>query len=422
MRTFFSNMARSAAVGLIALTANAIPAVAATELIVQYPQPQLFKEIHETIAAEFQKQNPDIKIKFRAPYPGYGDALQAVLREAISDQLPEVTFQGLNRLRPLADRGIAVDLGPFIAKESSFEGQGWTPALRSLGIVYGKQYGLGFSASVPLMYINADLIRKAGGDPDNVPTDWESIITLAKKVDALGDDITGAFYPWDDDDWLFQAAVLSHGGTMMNDNETEISFNGLAGKTALDLHHRLRAEANMPLMTYPQGVQKFLAGQTGIQFESAASVDNWESSIGDKFEMRAYPYPIAAASGRLPTGGSVGVILTKDPKKQEEAWKYLKFATGPFGAMTVVHNTGYLPTNALAATAAYLGDFYDKNPNRAAALKALPIMAPWYAFPGENAGKIQRKIMDHLQLVVDGSETVDEGLANMTADVNKLLP
>ena len=81
---------------------SAMPAFASaatTEIVIQYPYGELFDETHKQIAAEFAKLNPDIKVSFRAPYESYEEGTQKVLREAITRQMPDITFQGLNRVR-----------------------------------------------------------------------------------------------------------------------------------------------------------------------------------------------------------------------------------------------------------------------------------------------------------------------------------
>ncbi|MGO8034204.1 hypothetical protein ACC712_38670, partial [Rhizobium ruizarguesonis] len=54
----------------------------------------------------------------------------------------------------------------------------------------------------------------------------------------------------------------------------------------------------------------------------------------------------------LATGGNAVVILTHDAAKQDAAWKFAKFAAGPYGASVVVPGTGYVPNNELAAKSA----------------------------------------------------------------------
>ena len=55
----------------------------------------------------------------------------------------------------------------------------------SVGLVGGKQYGVGLAMSTPVIYYNADLVKRAGGDPDKFPTTWDGIIDLAKRIEAL---------------------------------------------------------------------------------------------------------------------------------------------------------------------------------------------------------------------------------------------
>ena len=99
--------------GMAALAAAFVrggPATAQTEIVVQYAIPDIFKEVHEEIAKQFMAANPNIKVKFTQPTKEYEDATQQVLRNAVTGQLPDVTYQGLNRQRILADRNIAQPL------------------------------------------------------------------------------------------------------------------------------------------------------------------------------------------------------------------------------------------------------------------------------------------------------------------------
>mgnify|MGYP006178930229 CR=1 FL=1 len=58
------------------------PAAAQTEIVVQYPIPDIFKDVHEEIAKQFMAANPNIKVKFTQPTKEYEDATQQVLRNA----------------------------------------------------------------------------------------------------------------------------------------------------------------------------------------------------------------------------------------------------------------------------------------------------------------------------------------------------
>ena len=127
--------------------------------------------------------------------------------------------------------------------------------------------------------------------------------------------------------------------------------------------------------------------------------------------------------GRLPAGGNVAMIVSGDKAKQKAAWEFVKFATGPLGASIMAKTTGYMPPNKVANDV-YLKDFYVQNPNNYTAVKQLPILTKWYAFPGENGLKITDVIKDHMNSTITRSRSSEpqKVLDDMTRDVQKLLP
>jgi multiple sugar transport system substrate-binding protein len=413
--------------GLVAATAAlfATPAMAQTEITVQYAIPDIFKEVQEEIAKQFMAANPTIKVKFTQPTKEYEDATQQVLRNAVTGQLPDVTFQGLNRQRILADRNIAVPLDSFIAAEKDWGKAGYDGALLTLGQVKGKQYGMGFSLSTPIIYFNADLVKKAGGDPDNFPSTWEGIFALAKKIDDPANKVSGFHFDWDiTGNWMWQALTFSNGGTMLSADEKTVAFGDAPGQKAIATLAAMRRDGTMRDVSQATALQDFVSGRLGIWAHSTSRLGGVTKQAQGVFTLRTARFPVGAGeASRLPAGGNVAMMLAKDPAKQKAAWEYIKFATGPVGATIMVKGTGYFPANAIPAKdPKMLGDFYAQNPNHRVAIGQLPAMTAWYAFPGENGLKITDVIKDHLQSVVNQSAKPEDALKKMTADTQALLP
>ena len=400
-------------------------AAAQTDITVQYAIPDIFKEVQDEIAKQFMATNPTIKVKFTQPTKEYEDATQQVLRNAVTGQLPDVTFQGLNRQRILADRNIAIPLDSFIAAEKDWATKGYDGALLTLGQVTGKQYGMGFSLSTPIIYFNADLVKKAGGDPDKFPATWDGIFELAKKINDPANKVRGFHYDWDiTGNWMWQSLVFSNGGTMLSADEKKVAFDGPPGQKAITTLGRMVSDGTMGDISQATSLQDFVAGRLGIWAHSTSRLGGVTKQTQGVFALRTARFPLGAgAESRLPAGGNVAMMLAKDPAKQKAAWEYIKFATGPVGATLMVKGTGYFPANALPAKdPKMLGDFYAANPNHRVAISQLPSMTAWYAFPGENGLKITDVIKDHLQTVVNGSGKPDDVLKKMTADTQALLP
>ncbi|WEX07196.1 ABC transporter substrate-binding protein [Chelativorans sp. AA-79] len=379
------------------------------------------KEAHEEAAKEFMAANPDIAIEFRGVAENYEELVQANFREAITGDLPDVAFHGFNRVAFIVERGLAAPLEPFIAAEEDRNSLGYAPASLTLATVGEELYGLPFAISTPIVYYNAELVRRAGGDPEQFPKTWPEILDLAKRVEALDGNIMGAFFDWTSSaNWEFIALVESQGGRMMKDGK--ITFDGPEGMAALELL-RSFGEAGQVDMSPDQAAQVFVAGQLGILITSSARTMRYTEQSAGTFTLRTAPFPLPSSEGRLPAGGNAGMILARDEARQRAAWKYLKFVTGPVGQTIMAQKTGYVPGNLRAINdPKLLADFYRERPNLATSVGQLPVISGFFAFPGENSIKLSALLRDHLQSVVTMKRSPEEAMAAMVEDARTLLP
>lgn len=394
------------------------------ELTVAYSIPVLFKDLMESVAREFMARNPNVRVTLRAPEVGYEEILQRNLRDAITNTLPDVAFHGLNRQRTLAERNIPVNLRPFMEADAQTRELGFSPSLLSLGQVGAAQTGIGFSLSTPILYYNATLVKEAGGNPDRLPTSWDEVLKLAAAMHDAAKNRTGLFFDWTiTGNWSWQGLVLSHGGTMLNADESRVAFGEAPGQQAMRVLRRMVDDGRMPDIRPDTAFQDFFAGRLGISMQSTAQLGRYNREIGARFPLRCARYPLSAPGARLPAGGNVAMMFTKDGARQKAAWEFIKFACGPVGATMMVKATGYMPATTIPAQRKdMLADFYAANPNHLISIQQQDVITGWYAFPGQNALRITDVINDHLQTVVARRGTADEVLKKMVADVQGLIP
>jgi multiple sugar transport system substrate-binding protein len=416
---------------LIGISTSLIaPAMAQTPvtLDVLYCYPS-FARFHEPLAAEFMKKNPHIKVQFRAPSASYDDGHQVILRSAVTNQLPDVYYAGYHLLgemaRTLDRRNQIVDLAPFIKSEpANWASTNFAPRMMSLSQVDGKQFGLAFNASSPIMYFNTELVKRAGGDPKNMPNTWDGLITLAGKIKALGGDISGISYDvhaWPDD-WLFQGMIYQLGGKLVEPGTKKVGFNNDTGLQALKTMRRFVTDGGMQLVDWDQSRQQFGAGKTGILFSTPAHLKIVTDMIGTKFEWGTARFPLDnKANGGVPTGGNAVVMLTKDAAKQKAAWDFIKYVTSAEAQKVVVEMTGYLPTNQLALGANYLSPFYDKNPNFRTATTQIDKSLPWGGYPGGQSVRIWRAQRDVVAGVMRGDKTPEAALPELAKATEALM-
>jgi len=388
-----------------------------------------FARFHEPLAADFMKKYPHIKIQFRAPSASYDDGHQVMLRSAVTNQLPDIYYAGYHLLgemaRTLERRNQIVDLVPFIKSEpSNWASTNFAPRMMSLSQVDGKQYGLAFNASSPIMYFNTDLVKRAGGDPKNMPNTWDGLITLAGKIKALGGDVSGISYDvhaWPDD-WLFQGMIYQLGGKLVEPGSKKVGFNNDSGLQALKTMRRFVTDGGMQLVDWDQSRQQFGAGKTGILFSTPAHLKIVTDMVGTKFEWGTARFPLDnKANGGVPTGGNAVVMLTKDAAKQKAAWEFIKYVTSPEAQKVVVEMTGYLPTNQVALGSNYLGPFYDKNPNFRTATTQIDKSLPWGGYPGGQSVRIWRAQRDVVSGVMRGEKSPEAALPDLVKATEALM-
>jgi|SRR5450631_1119493 multiple sugar transport system substrate-binding protein len=405
---------------IAAILSLAVTSAVAVELTVAHSHPSLFKSVHEDIAKRFMAQNPDITIKLRATAENYETLTQDLLRDSISGSMPDVFFQGFDRLRVFADRSLIVPLAPMMKPDQGWKADSYSSSALDLGKVGETQYGIPFAMSSQIVYYNAELVRKAGYDPDKFPKSWPEILEIAGKIQDLGGSTVGLNAELDGFGW--QSLVFAQGGRMLTPDEKEVAFDGAEGRAAMKILHDMGKIAKMPAMSPAQGRQAFVAGTLGIYVGSIAWVGVIQRDVGKRVDVRTALYPMTTDKGHLPTGGNAAVIATKDAEKQKAAWKYIQFVTGALGSTIMVRSTGYIPANQDALKdPALLGKFYEENPLQRPGIRQLPIMIGWYAFPGANGLKISTVIVDAMQEVYTLRQEPDAALKKLADDVRKLL-
>ena len=392
------------------------------KLSLLYPNDRTTAGAHSEIRTLFEKENPGIKIELLAPAQSYEDISQKVIRGAMINDMPDVIYQGLSLLRALVDRDLAVSLDPFLAKAGGAEKLGYDQGMLRTGELKGQHYGIPFAVSTPVIYVNLDLLKAAGVEPKDFPKSWDDIAALGKRLDDPAKGVIGFYYQWDiTANWMFQSLVFANGGRMMDEKETKVAFDQPAGMKALETLEAF-SKAGMPNLPSGQARTAFIAGRLAIFADSSSNLGKATTEIGDRFKFQTFPFPIPSAEGRLPAGGNLVVMLTKNPEKQQAAWKYIQFATGPVGETIMAKYTGYLPSNSIAIkTPDMLGDFYKDRPNYQTSIAQVPMLTGWYAFPGPNSLRIIDTVRGHLESVVTGKTTAAKTMPRMVADVQQLL-
>ncbi|MGV6876217.1 extracellular solute-binding protein [Pseudochelatococcus sp. B33] len=412
---------KAVAASLILATSSVASASAEEITLDVWATPSIFKSMFDRLVDGFEAKNPDIKINLDASQRSQEDIVQAVLRQALVGDLPDISFQGPNFLRTIADLGVTVPLDGLIAGDPDWTSENYSEALAAGGTVSGSVHGIPIGLSVPVLFYNADLVKQAQGDAP-FPDTWDGIIGLAAKIGSLNSSVVGGFYRTDA--LFYQAQVNARGGTFMNEAETEIAFTGPEGLDALTFYKRIgEAGQGRTPMTRDQARQAFAGGTVGMLSDTSSGIASRLEEIGDRFTMGVASFPIPAADGGIPSPGIVATISTKDEARQQAAWLFIKYLVSVEGQEIVATETSYIPANgAVFDKSDVLKNLAVNQPLLAPALDSANHAVAWYAFPGQNAAKIDEVMAATIEAVSTLRIKPEEALSKMRSDVEALLP
>jgi multiple sugar transport system substrate-binding protein len=396
-------------------------ALAKTQIVIEYPYPDLFDKVHGDIIKQFKAVEPDIEVKVRTKYQSYEDGTKKVLRASMTNSLPDVTFQGISQVRVLVDKGIAQPMNGFIEKEKNFGEQGFYDAMFQTCKFNGNVYGLPFAVSQPIAFYNMDLARKAGYTEETLPKTWDEVYAFARKVEA-GSEANGFFYHWGETGfWQLQALLFAEGGRFMDAAEKHVTLDGPKGQAAFDRLREMVKKGNMRKdYNWTSSKTDYYSGKLGLLIATSSILYNARESVDGRFEIKTGFFPGLHDGSKLPVGGNAAVMVTKDPEKQKAVWKFMKFWCGIEGAKVVATKTGYMAPNKNAVAA--LQSAFDKNPNAMTVYRHQPYMTGWYAFPGKNGLKITEMIYGAMEKVVTTDADTKAVVADLNRKIQRLVP
>jgi len=379
-----------------------------------------FNELMARAVAAYARRPGGARVRFRTPVALDNDAhIKQTLLWAVTGDLPDLSFQANNDIERLAVAGLAQPLEALAGKLA----RRVAPAspVAQIGQVGGRPFGIPFQISVPICIVNLDLVARAGGDPADLPADWQGLLALTGRIGRLGDNVVGGFFDVGSA-WTFQALVTAAGGRMASPDGRRVAFDGPEGLAALQVVQGFGA-AGMVDMSQAQAMQAFAAGTIGVLATSNNVLTGLIRQSAGRFQVGAAPWPLPVPTGRLPAGGRTGVIFTKDPARQAAAYSFLTYMAQPEVQMMVVEATGAVPVDlAVAQRDDLLGPFYRDRPAYRAGLARYGALTGWYNFPGLDTVEITRVQIEHVRQVATRRASPEAALRDMARAVQALLP
>lgn len=378
---------------------------------------------YQPLIDAFEKENPNIKIQtvdlgstdydtvLGTQLSGSGSDFDVV---TIKDTPGYMTLINKGTLEPLNDQ-IKAD-GIDLAKYNGVTDQ---------VTVNGSLYELPFRNDIWVLYYNKDVFDKAGVDYPTNDMTWDQYDKLARKITdtTAGSEVYGAHYH------TWRSTVMLDG--ILDGKNSIVGGNYDFAKPYYEMV--LKEQEDGVCQDYAtlktQGLHysdAFAQGNVGMMNMGSWFIATLVSKIksGEYTEcknwgMVKYPHAEGVEPGST-LGTITALALPTSAPHKDEAWKFISFVTGEEGAK-VIASTGNNPAMSNADIVDTISSM-DGFPDDEASKEALATTHVYLEMPADDhASEINQVLDNEHDLIMTGSESVDEGIKNMNDQVSALL-
>ncbi|MBB6017293.1 ABC transporter substrate-binding protein [Deinococcus radiopugnans] len=296
--------------------------------------------------------------------------LEAAIRAGTPPALAQVEF---TQFPALAAGGQLLDLTSAVAALPGGLTGDFYPAVWKSGQFGGRQYGLPWNVSVPVLMYNAGALKKAGV---KAPGSWAELEAAAARLAGGSKRPLVAVA----DAWTFEANVLSRGGALVDG--TKPALNSPDAVEALTQLARMSAAKTAQPRTLNDATRAAFDFARGQNVFALASVANWiDARKLPFFDLGIAPFPCEKPGAcSVPLGGAtLSVPRGNSAAAQAGALAFWQFLNEPARLANWVQVTAYAPPRK--AVTPLLEGWYTKNPQLRAAHAQLNRAVPRPAVP-----------------------------------------
>jgi multiple sugar transport system substrate-binding protein len=286
----------------------------------------------------------------------------------------------------------------------------------------GKQVGIPYSLSNPVLYINPDLLKEAGIDDPNLTT-WDQVYEAAEAVKSKTGKY-GLYVQEPADFWAQQALIESNGGQLLthnSDGSYEATFASPEGIEAMQRNADAVADGSALHISWEEGAQSFVDGNCAMLYTTIARRAYVQENA--KFNAISVKSPVYGDKPRkVPAGGCFLAITAQDDDQIAAAWEFEKYLYSIESMAAWTIGTGYVPPRKDVADAENgLKSFLAENAMMTPALEQMSDVVKWTAWPGDAGLTAEQALLDMRDQILGGQETAEAGMKAAQDQINAVL-
>ena len=423
--TCLKRLAALAAAALVALPVS-LPAWS-QEISFYYPVAVggPITRIIDGFAAEFEKENPGIKVK--PIYSGtYQESIVKALTAHKSGEPPVISVLLSTDMYTLIDEDA---IAPWDTVAGAADDQQWIksfyPAFMQNSQTGGKTWGIPFQRSTVVLYWNKEAFKEAGLDPNRAPSSWKEMIDYAQKLtrrDASGKtaqwgvQVPSSGFPY----WLFQGFTTQNDVLLMNKDGDTTYYDHPAVIEALQFW----VDLSQKYKVMPPGViewgttpKDFFERKIAMMWTTTGNLTNVKANA--KFDFGVAMLPAGKRRGTPTGGGNFYLFKKSTPQQQAAALKFVKWVTSPRRAAEWGIATGYVAVRPDAWDTPEMKKYVEGFPAAAVARDQLQYAVA--ELSTHDNQRVTKVLNDGLQAALTGGKSPEAAMKEAQREAERLL-
>lgn len=388
------------------------------ETVIQFWAMGAEAEHVQKLTAEFEKENPGIKVKVQAiPWTA---AHEKLITAYASETTPDIVQLGNTWIPEFVALNSLEDLGKWVKRSNEIKEQNYFPGIWQTNIIDDHLYGIPWYVDTRVLFYRKDILREAGYS--SPPKTWKELFDLSEKIKKIENrkNKYAIFLPTNE--WApFIIFGLQAGSTILKDNNTLGNFSGEKFKKSFSYLINFYKEGLAPIdMTQVSNIyQAFAQGFFSMYITGPWNVTEFKKRLPEDIQNKWMTAPLPSYDSVYPgkslAGGS-SFVMFKLSKNKNAAWKLIEFLSSRKSQTEFYNLSSDLPAvkNAWDDSSLkddkYLNAFYEQLQN----VVPTPKVPEWEQI-------VSSKVQQYAEYAARNKMTIDEALKNLDHDVDIIL-
>lgn len=370
-----------------------------------------FNDYFDELIADFEKENENITVEWK-DYPL--DTLQNKLLTAVaSDNAPDVVNLSNELVLQMAGKNALADVDPLLssdAKDSFIEG------IYDSTTIDDSTYGVPWYTSVPIIFMNKDLVEKANLDVSNPPKDMDEYLEWGKQISEKEGVPSITVIP--------EAKLYAYEGVpVINEDGNKAVFNDEAGVQMVEKYKEIIDEGYAPkeLINFDKQVQLMATESTAMIIAGTTFINKIKTTAPDVFDkIICSPTPVGQTGSRI--SSSMFLSITEKSKHKDAATKFTTYLTNAANQLEFSKLANTLPSTKESIKDEYFttSDGSIESEARIASASGLD-KAREYSLNVANTTGVNTAVKKALEEIFINGQDIEETLDNAATEVDQII-